>query len=569
MERERVSPELTGKGKKVLARFNTLRKIGEASHNARQTAIEEHGKDVTAIIFRGEPPFIYDFFYAKREQHDIIPAMKTLYEKRAIVGTNPSVLEENDLFAQKFRGGLSLIDIENMEIDPQTHELAPEDIRRINRIFRSGFRIGKNQDQMHMLANLICFTSQQWTHPHPEIGVPTSLKKFHENITAYFDYYTSFLTDFKRDPLNETNMLLMLVLGKPSLSMAIGTYAVGKLNITPSSAIKLYKQRKVLASDISLKWRWGLLEKSFLPVFKQAYRNDALPEDLERYQHYSEEIDRAAAEKLLSYMQKTSTAEQQLQNKDEAENLLRQWNKHKRDVRREVTKDPKKRRLEYQISEDYPAEKITMIRNRDTFIFIMHFSDNTHLTLELDKTGRLFGVPPSLLRRYPHVGDTFIMDLLMPILEKYKPKDAPVFQISAASLKPPIADDLEVSEEVPREVDQEIKPPKRRRLIPALTVFESQPLPPITPLAPKVERFVSYSEDQIIELLGPQVSRKQSVVDQVFRAISNFEQGHTKGLMLQGDSRIRIRAGDYRIIMDILGGGNYSIRAIVNRKDAY
>ena len=574
---ERSSPvrrELVSRRERVIARLSELKNINADSNKVRLRAAKTHNS-ATAIAYRGEP-FVNDFFSTNRELHDVIPTIKALYEQGKIAGTNPSLLEENDLFVHRFKG-LSLMDIENMEVDPQTHELVPENIRKVNRMFRTSgiFRIGRERGQTYILEQLIYFASQQWIHP--EIAVPRSLKKFQNNITAYFDYYTSFLTDFNRDPLNEDTMLKMLLMGTPYLPVAVSTYAPARLNITPSSAIKLYKQRELLAPDISSKFAWKILRKVSLRSFKQAYRNDAFPEDLEKYQHYSEETDRAAAMRLLSYMQETTTAEQQVQNKDEAENLLEQWNKHKKNVIREVMQNPK-RRIEYKMSKNHPAEKVTVVRNRDTFVFIMHFSNDIHLTLEIDKTGRLFGVPPSLLKRYPHVSDTFIIDLLTPLLEKYKVKDVPstsrqdtITQISTTSPESPIASDPETLAEVMQEEDQIIKPPKRKRLIPVLTIYESDPLPPVTPLAPKVQRFVARSEDQVKELLGPQVSRQQAVVDQVLRAIDNFEHGYIRGWRLRGEygGITRIRAGDYRIFMDDLGNGNYSITQIVRRSGAY
>ena len=553
------------RAKKALETFDKLKETNAASCNARQTAIEEHNGDITAITFRGKP-FIYDFFSTTRELRDLMPTMQTLYDQGAIVGTNPSI-KETELLTQKFKG-LSLMDIENMKVDPETHELAPEDIRRLNRMFRSQNFLGLGKDKTHIYAleQLIYFASQQWAHP--EIGVPESLKKFQENITAYFDYYTSFLTDFKRDPSNEVSMIIMLALGRPFLSTAVGTYAAGRLNITPSSAAKLHKQRETLASGINLKLAWKGLEKYFLPVFKQAYRNDALPKDLEQYQHYDEGIDSIAADRLRHYIQQTASTEEQIQRKDEAKGLMEQWVKHKRDIVREMMQHPKKR-LEYQISENHPAEKVTVVRNRDTFVFILHFPDNIHLTLELDKTGKLFGVPPSLIKAYPHVSDTFIVDILKPLLEKYKTEDAP--KISTTVSESPIASGFEPSAEVTQEEDKVIKPPKRKRLVQAFTIFELDPLPPVKPLASKVERFVVYSEDKIRELLGPKVSRQQSVVDQMLSAINDFEHGYIRAWRLRGEYSgiTRIRAGDYRIFMNDLGNGNYLIREITNRKDAY
>ena len=561
-----VRRKLINEGKIVIARRKNLQSMVNASVEARESAVTTHNSDITSIAYR-EKPFIYDFLDAQREIYSLRPKVQVLYQQGVITDIDPSSLKKEGLFEQKFKG-LSFMDIENMQVDRETHELAPEDIRRLNRMFRSQNLLGLGKDKTHTYAleHLIYFASQQWTHP--EIGVPRSLRKFHENITAYFDYYTKFLTDFKRDPLNERSMMIMLALGRLFLSTAVGTYAVGRLNITPSSAVKLHKQREALASDINLKLAWKRLEKYFLPVFKKAYRNDALLEDLEQYQHYDEEIDSIAADRLRHYIQQTASTEEQIQRKDEAKGLMEQWVKHKRDIVREMMRHLKKR-LEYQISGNHPAEKVTVVRNRDTFVFILHFPDNVHLTLELDKTGKLFGVPPSLIKAYPHVNDTLIVDILKPLLEKYKAKDTPVFKISAASLKPPIADDLETLEEVTGDEDLVIKPPKRKRLVQAFTIFEQDPLPPITPLAPKVQRFVVYSEDDVRRLLGPQVSRQQSVVDRVLGAIYSFEHGYIDSKMLTASGPIiRIRVGDYRILMERLGAGNYSIKQIVNRKDA-
>lgn len=563
-----VNRELANRGKRIARRGNEILDIIKTVRKSYASTTQIHNRNVTAVAYRGDP-FIYDLFSGYQEMHNLIPTLQELYDKKTITGSDPSNLEKVDLFGQKFKG-LSLIDIENMELNPETHGLAPDNIKKINRMFRSRrFLIkSKDQGQTNTLENLIYFVSQQWVHP--ETSAPRSLKKFQENITAYFDYYTSFLTDFNRDSLNESIMLMMLTLGTPYLPMAVGSYAPAKLNITPSSAIKLYKQREDL-TDPMLKATWRRLEKLFFSVFKQAYRNDALPKDLEQYQHYNEEVDYVAANILQSYMQNTASTKNQIKTNDEVKRILEQWNKHKRDIRREVMRQPN-RRLEYQISQDHPAEDITMVKNRDTFVFVMNFPNNIHLTLEIDKTGKLFGVPPSLIKANPHVEDTLMVAILSPLLKRYESKEttsdtlqihAPLYLIPS---KPEIPEGL-----IQEEHEQEAKPPKRKRLIPAVTIFEADPLPPITPTAPRTERFVAYSLEDVKELLGPQVSRQHAIVDQVLRSISNFERGNTFGIILKESDGlvIRIRAGDYRIFLNRLGGRNFIVKEIKNRKNAY
>jgi len=564
-----VSRKLANEGKKAVRRINEILDTINTAHKTRASASQMHNKNITEIAYRGEEPFTYNLFFGYREMHNLIPTLQELYDKKAITGTDPSNLEKDDLFGKQFKG-LSLIDIENMELNPDTHELAPNDIKKINRMFRSqGLLIKrKDRDQTKTLELLIYFASQQWIHP--ETSAPRSLEKFQENITAYFDYYTSFLTDFNRDYLNESTMLLMLALGAPYLSMAVASYAPARLNITPSSATKLYKQREDLADPVFNKETWRRLEKLFFPVFEQAYRNDSLPKDLEQYQHYNEEADCVAANILQNYMKKTASAEEQIKTNDEVKIILEQWNKHKRNITREMRQLNK--RLEYKISQDHPTEGITMVKNRDTFVFVMHFPNNIHLTLEIDKTGKLFGVPPSLIKANPHVEDALMVTILSPLLKKYESKetDSNTLQIPAPLYliprKPEVPEGL-----IQEEEEQVTKPPKRKRLIPAVTIFEADPSPPIIPTAPRAERFVAYSLEELKELLGPQVSRQHAIVDRVLRAINNFERGNTFGITIERyhGSVIRIRAGDYRILLNRLGNKKYTLKEITNRKNAY
>lgn len=567
---------LKERAKNASAQFNELKSIKLDFNNLRLTELKKHNMSITASFYRGEPQY-YDPIYIYREISCLMPEMETLYKKGVLRFDNGLSVKENDLWQTKF-GGLSLGDIENMELDPQTHELAPEDIRRLNKMFRTFniFRVrAKSSSRDHILEPLRGFALRQYIHP--EMAVPKSLEKLQENITAYFDYYTFFLTDFKQDPSNERIMLLMFFLGAPHLPGAVASYIPAKLNITPASAIKLYKQHELLSPDRRNGSAWKKIEGKLRPTIQQAYREDAFPKDLAKYQHYDEKIDSAAADRMQSYIQENTKVDRQVQDKDEAESLLDQLDKHRRDVVRNVMQS-KEKRIVYEISEDYPADRITLIRNRDTFVFIMHFSDNIHLTLELDKTGRLFGVPPSLVKAYPHVSDVFIVDILKPLLEKYKTQDvinveqSAVTQIGVANFVPPIAD-FETPEDLMQKEDDEVEveAPKRKRLLRMGTIFPSDPLPPVISYKSGKERFVIHSEDNVREKLGSKVGRQDVVVGQVLRAISNFESGYGRPpVMLKGDNTaVHIRAGNYRIIMNRLGGRDYSIREIVDRQDAY
>lgn len=564
------------RAEKASARFNELKGIKLKFNKLWSTEYKEHNRSNAAIWYRGEPQY-YDAIYVYREIYGLRSEMETLNKKGALRFDNNSSVKENDLWQTKF-GGLSLLDIENMELDPQTHELAPEDIRRLNKMFRIQgiLGVGKNKGKADILRELMYFALRQQIHP--EMAVPKSLEKFEENITAYFDYYTSFIADFKRDSLDGDIMLFMLLmvfLRSPYLSITLASYLPAKLNISPSSVTKLYEQQELLASAFSQQG-WRKIRDKLGKNIQESYREDAFPEDLARYQHYDQETDSAAASRMLNYIQGATTVQRQVENKDEAENLLEQLDKHRRDVVRNIMQNPEKR-IEYQISKDYPADRVTMIKNRDTFVFILQFPDDIHLTLELDKTGRLFGIPPSLIRAYPHIDDVFIIDILEPLLKEYKAKDDldlekqyTVRQISTIG-EPPIASDLEIPEEIAWEEDQKVKLPKRKKPLRMGTIFEADPLPPRTPPVPKLRRFVAYSKDDVEEMLGPKVGKQKVVVDQVLRAISNFENGHTNAIKIRWDSTgdIRVRAGDFRIVMSNLGNRNYSILRIARREDVY
>jgi len=547
----REALDLVAKGKRANKITGELQRMLASSDKVREATVSAHENDITATAYRGQL-FADDFFYGIRMMHDQIPRMQTLCEKGALPVEHNPHSKEDDQWTSKF-GGLSFSDIEQMELDSQTHRLSQENIERIDKMFRLPGLIGfgRKKNQIHSLENLIYLASQQFGRPRKEV-----LERFQDNVTAYFDHYADFITDFNRDPKDDMIMLSMLVSGEPYLPIAVGTYVPARLNITPSSAIKLFTQREV-HSDPSDKLLWEELGKVFLHSFSQAYRDDVFPADLEQYQHYNADIDSAAALRLAAYIEKTSGAQQQVQHEVRPENLLEQWNKQKKDIAGEAMQHPKKR-LEYKLSNDYPAEDVTMVVNKDTFIFIMRFPDDVHLTLELDKAGRLFGVPPSLVKSYPQARDILIDSLLTPLLEKYKVK------VAGGNLQ------NSSSKKATPEKAGITNPPRRKISVRPQTIFESSPLPEVMPTKHNPRRVITSSSDEVIELLGEH-GRQKATVNQVLSAIGNFQSGHINGTFLKGTSEpiVHIRAGKYRIFLKRRNGRTYAVKEIKNRGEAY
>lgn len=550
---------------------NHLRLAGmqDDARAARQDNMSMFGTEpssLAAYAYRGSP-YVYDYLHSLREIHESEHGIQKMRTQGYLNIKGESKSHPFDVYAHKYNG-TSLADVENMQTNARTGMLSPQDIQRINKMFRTTRLSNHLGDQNHslVLESMTLLATQQFIVPKDQQRVSRELKRLEKNVTAYFDFYAAFVQDSGRNSENELGMLTAMGVSGAQLLNSIAIYTPARLGITPSSAEKLILLRAGLYVDIGLIWK--SYHSAYKKTFRQAYTYDAFPPDLQVYQHYDEVIDQSAAQTLGQYADTLN-----IQEIWKAKRLAPKQIKSLQDHRREIIRDimaSRDRRLVCTLPQEFPGDNVTVIRNRDTLIAIVKMPDDTHVTLEFDKKGEVFGIPPALLKSYPYAAYVLVDAILSPLLKQYQKKNELIQRAenigTDMNLSPTqVEDGLEIDSGD----DEEVKVPKRRRIKP-ITIFQDDPLPPEIPEKP-LSRSVLYSESMLRELLGEK-NVQQKTIDRMMADLRMFEQGYNANAKQLTDTRepmVRIRSGEYRMQLRRGGNGEYELADVIRRTTSY
>lgn len=510
-------------------------------------------KHITAMLYQGEP-FVEQFLTAYRNYHENLMHAtqlgKVVIRRGRYEIHNPEMF---DLYVHRV-GGMSLFDVEKMERNKETGHLSEEDIKKLDKMF-SGRR---TKDDGVVLQSLIFLATQPYARPDVSKTTGPSLSKLQENITDYLEYYTEQITDFSLSEWEEMS-LMWRIHGKPWLAAALGCYIPARLGITSSSASKLYDEKvNVMLDSLGLnnalmRHQYSKVYSGFKEQSKEAWRKGAFPPQLEKFTMCDKALDKRASDLLLSHYGKNVLSEDQLIELSEATaKFIAKTAESIPAIQKKVIKRQDAGwRYQFPLNNEI-IESVTVTaqkQNHDVVVYIVQFTDRkTHLTLEIDKFGNLYGFPPRLFRDNPATCDLLLQDILPPLLKQVEASKQVFLEKSK----------IVQLEETPKMVVRQ--KPERRKII---EKKELKARSVVTPLAPYLEARVAdkhentqdnirviYSRSGIKEKLGKKkVSDK--LVNRIINSLKRFEQGDTYKSIRSERSGYRnvVRVGDLRIIL--------------------
>ncbi|MBI2196829.1 hypothetical protein HYU45_04465 [Candidatus Daviesbacteria bacterium] len=459
-----------------------------------------------------------------------------------------------DIYTHQIRW-VSLADIEQMSLP-----LSLVSMSQINRFLRRypllKFTLSKSALVAQETATIL--PSLDIANPHKKRLIPPTLQPLHARMTAYFDYFTNFITASHLDSEREEKFVSAVVSAGPYFLSGVGCFLPARLGITPSSALKLLEEKTVSGL---YSWQWGILRKRMEKEVCHAYPVNGFPENLQKYQHYNPQADQRATELLLKVNSEQPGGVVGIDNL--FERLWRYWKILRSDIFRSDRKY-----LEFPLDHSVIDRLEVASQYRHSLTFFVFFKDNqTHLTLEVSRNGqRIYGIPRALLREFPHIGDVLAKVIFDPVLDDARRKH-PNIEPAPTIITATVPSDRN-GEQADLEPDVPVKPPKRRLTLAVQSLFHDSPLPlPVEPKNRLCE--VQYSRTLVVELIGRRVQDK--VIDRIMATLRGFEWGEKRAKRLAAlPGLYRLRVGDWRIILERLGSGNaYSISTIDNRDSVY
>lgn len=466
----------------------------------------------------------------------------------------------------------SLSDIEQMRLP-----LNLDQISQINRMLRLYMfpRLRRyeclSQDALWLLPTQT-LARTQFVDKGKNKPIPMQLRNLSSRAVAYLDYYLPFLTTHfvDKDAVYAFYQNIRWI-GR-NIWPTFGHYVPARLGLSPASTIKIFEDK---LDEMNLPFGVGkrilnLMEKEA----RDAYRKDALPVHLHKYLHYDRSKDQEAGVTLQEYYAaKYSSFEALPASVDELFNRLSLY-------RKSFARDIKTASCDLRLQlPQHPVigEILLTSQYPQTLMVVLLFKKGgLHVTLEVNSSQRVYGLPRNLVAESPHVIDLLGKDIFGTILDQAKqrhPEVEPEPWIALQETSKFIAQSpvLTLPAQMLETEKQPIepKPEKRKRRLGLIPQFmQAQPeLPqPIQTRQPIFKVF--HTKAEIVGLLGK--NTPEEVIDRIMQDIARFECGDKKISPLQeGAGLFKLRVGDYRIILQRLPNGIFIIDRAGNRKIVY
>lgn len=564
----RWGPSTPTAARRLIEANDELKTVVGPCNSATYKAIR---RSYASIVYAGnEDPLLNYSVISRKLSVALNQARKLPVDSELIEGVSAV-----EMYSRPVRG-TSLFDIERM-----TLPLSEENIRKISRTMRYHpwiARVG-NFERVAISAALILpsqvLARSQFLDKAKDRPCPPSLKNLHERMMAYLDYYAYFLTNPNVSTEQMINYTFSASWIGGHMFQTLGLYIPARLGLTPSSSIKMFEAK-------TEQLPFGIKKKVFNYLVREvrdAFRPDALPDHLNKYQHYDRETDQQAAGQLLHYYSNTVMTP--------AESDLEQLFSRLGLYRKRLLSDIKASKKELRIPlPEHPAigEVLVTSQYPQTLMFILFMrKDNSHVTLEVNGSDRMYGVPVNLTREYPHIADVIAVDIISKILKEAKQRhpdveprlslkvvSAPKVVPTATAKPSPKVLPPDVLEADLDEIKEELKGERKKRKMLGMASLVPQfaPQPELPKPIERLTRFkVHHTRTEIAEQLG-KVPKQD--VDRIIEAVAKFEYGDKKVSPLREDNNLfRLRVGDYRVVLRILEDGTFSVDRVGNRREIY
>ncbi len=482
-----------------------------------------------------------------------------------------------DIYRYPFKN-VSLADIEQMPLP-----LSQQDNMRILNLFHRPLIGLYHRMNRGRIDEILTYTAVEQL-VHPEIPISTGLRPLGDRLSAFFGFYTPLLTTQHSDSNQNLQFAQALLWGGSAFGKALGLCVAAEMGLSPSSVIKLFKER---ALKTNIGWLLGPTLKPIQDELQHAYRTDgvdAIPAELRHYLQYDPYMDKKAANLLVSHYAKRDSRLNALVEPFEnqtADHSIESLRKLRKIINADILSSGAQY-ARFTFGSDTPISEIALALrgnrgkyNKNLF-FVLFFNDQqTHLTLEVNgKNNRVYGLPPELSKKYPHMDEVLVRDIIGSIIKQVElqhPEQIPIAptRIKSASdsfIKPLLI----VGSEDADLTGESIKPIKRRVLRQMLDSVITQPELPQSVQTFQRSYTVDHDEDLVRRLMGK--VRNQDV-QRVMETIDRLERGGIRITKLtddtEGEDMYRAVAGKYRIQLHYENGTSFSLSKVSLRKEAY
>lgn len=442
-----------------------------------------------------------------------------------------------------------------------------EGIGQIDRFMKS-FAFPPFQYGDPRITNLtVIMAIQQLARPDLKLSIPRGLSSLNDRLLAYFDYYMGFITIPDTDSDEGLRGYGRMIWAGARLLIAISSYIPARLGITPSSVRKLFLEKSYIIQDGFLGNRF---QQTVASEIDNAYRRGALPAHLEGYQHFDKEVDKRAAEALAQQFR--WQYRNWGQDQESPEQTLSRLARYRADLRAEALRS-KDKAIRINIDSEGPIRDILVAsQNRQTLMLIVTMGDGSFVTLEANNSSRLFGIPPTLKREFPHIEALMVRNIVGSVLDYAQtrfPKIEPRTIKTSTVSSPKLPDDEVFKKDLGASEKQVvIKPPKRKTLRSTIAHAMSRE-PEVPQPAQEKERIrtVLATRSDIVDLMPKNTPDK--VIDAAMKAITAFEYGDKNAKSLTDYDGESIRFGKHRLLVVEQRPGLFIPARARHRKDVY
>lgn len=472
--------------------------------------------------------------------------------------------------------GTSLADIERMPLP-----LKEEDILRVARLFHDPFIWG-HVDKKRVRDAVIFTAVEPLVH---DVAVPKSLHPLRDRITAFYDYFASYLTAQNTDRYQDRDFTQMLAWGGGLFGRSLGLYLAASSGLAPSSVLKLFKERGVTKGWLGFGVSLDQIESEVKYAYPETGIN-AFPEDLHPYLAYEPEADK----KAVTLLKEVYSAKSELGRLGvdfgpaQVKEAIEKIRKYKGVIKADLSTSD----LEFA---KFPMTGHPVIRGvamalgnskgsyGRNILFVLRFDDpNIYLTLELNgRSNKFYGIPGELSKRIPHIDDLLARDVIVPAViqvEERHPELKPEPKI-ITDIRPKVDKTVpNINLDEPPKTDndfdgevKELEKPLKRKYIKVLGLSVGEPELP--KLAQSFERryAVDYDEEMVRRMMGR--NTRESEIRQIIEVIRRFETGGVRYRKVANQGTVRIKSARYRVIFTYEGGNSFFLTDVETRAEAY
>ncbi len=470
---------------------------------------------------------------------------------------------DNDPIVQTHKG-VSISSIADM-----SSPLSGEDIRKISDLFYVGLFRRPNEVQKHNTALLSNFTVQSQL-PGPHARITPRTQRLKENMTSYFDYWAEVFTNSAN--LAEGGYLhmdfLRMMLSQHLLYTTIA-YIPARLGVSPSSAMELFEEFAEMSNFTARRTLKKGIRTNTAQTLRQSYIPSKVPEDILPFIL----PDSQNSESVSSFLEKEIAIPEGENEQFEVYNArnraIKQLNTQVLPgVLRSLAKGKEVVNLVPQESDYITKIQIAQQYSKATII-VLHLKNGSRLTLDFTKNNRVYGFPHRVRQQNPSIEDQVILDAVDSITVELRRQREHAYQAQKQNTENHIVEFGKPA--------YQVHPPQEHRPKKIKTRGEQgeQQEEPITEIADEPAQqarinFVAYDESLIKKELGGKASAK--TVRQVSNALYRFGYGEKSAKLLEFDpshNTIRLRAGNFRIVLRRIDESQFEIIKIGDRKNVY